>query len=120
MPNTASGWPYPASTATPDGPRDIKALADALEDRAAPRIQAGRSVVSVSAAASGTAVNQVFPVPFAVIPRVVATVAIAGSAMWAVCTDVVTTSQMAIRVRHIDGTSSTASVTVDWIAMDPS
>jgi hypothetical protein len=120
MPTTANGWPYPATTAPPNVPADIQALAAAVEDRLPPRLQCGRSTVSVSAAISGTAVNQIFPVPFTVIPRVVATVSGASSAMWAVATDAVSTTQMAVRVRHIDGTSTTASVLVDWIAMDPS
>lgn len=76
MPNTSTGLPYPAETDTPDVPRDVGALAGALDDRAVwastitqvpdangginvPHglgVAPGVAVVSVRAGASGNAV----------------------------------------------------------------
>jgi hypothetical protein len=78
MPNTPNGWPYPADTATPDVPRDIKALADKL-DAVAPTAQAA-GLASVPANASGatSTVAVTFPVGRFTVPPIV-TVSLYGS-----------------------------------------
>lgn len=56
MPNTTNGYPYPASTDTPDVPRDVQALAQAVDDKlaTAPSLRVYRNG-AVTALVSGTA-----------------------------------------------------------------
>jgi hypothetical protein len=61
MPNTTKGWPYPASTDTPDVPRDMKALADKA-DASLPFAVAAGTVTHTAASAAQTTVAVTFPV----------------------------------------------------------
>jgi hypothetical protein len=78
MPNTTNGWPYPADTATPDVPRDIKALADRLDAVAPMAMAAGVAAVPANATNPQSTVAVTFPVGrFTVAPIVV--VSLVGS-----------------------------------------
>ena len=114
MPNTASGIPYPAETATPDVPRDIKALADHLDARL-PQAQAtGALSVPVSNAVAGTAAVT-FPVGrFTATPIVV--VSTSGTTVWVAMSSGATASGFTATARNVDGTAATANPSVNWIA----
>lgn len=118
MPNTASGIPYPADTATPDVPRDIKAMADHLEDRLPYRDASGAVTVPVSNAASAT-LAVTFPVGlFTAAPQVV--VSTSGTSNWVAMTASPTASGFTATVRHVDNTvTASASPSVNWYARQP-
>lgn len=78
MPNTQNGWPYPASTATPDPPRDIKALADRLDAVLPAAMAAGLAAVPANATGPTSTVAVTFPVGRFTVPPIVV-VSLVGS-----------------------------------------
>jgi hypothetical protein len=78
MPNTPNGWPYPASTATPDVPRDIKAVADKLDAVLPTAMAAGLATVPANATNPQSTVAVTFPVGRFTQPPIV-TVSLMGS-----------------------------------------
>lgn len=119
MPDTANGLPYPASTATPDVPRDIEALATALDDTRIPgALAAGQVAVTIAnGSASGSAAVAFPGSRFGTTPRVIATVANA-SAAWAVSVSGVSAAGCTINLRHIDANTAGATVNVQWVALE--
>lgn len=116
MPTTSRGWPYPSATDVPDGPDALQDLAVKAE-AAVPLFATGTSTVVVTAATSGNLTGIALPASrFPAAPKIVATVR-GSAAAWGVATDTVTASSFTLRVRHIDGTSTTSNVVVDWVAI---
>lgn len=116
MPSTSRGFPYPSSTDVPDGPGALEDLADACDSKV-PLVATGTSNVSVSSSSQGNLTGIALPASrFPAAPKIMCTVR-GSSAAWAVATDSVTASTFTIRVRHVDGTSTTATVVVDWVAI---
>ncbi len=74
MPSTASGWPYPTSTDTPDVVRDITAVANALEGRAPYKVLHGITAVTPNLAAGTglTLTGDLIPGGFTQIPDLIA------------------------------------------------
>jgi hypothetical protein len=114
MPSTASGLPYPTSTDTPDVPRDIKALADALEARLPRASWSGQLSVPVSAANNATAAVTFPAGKFTAAPNVV--VSTSGTSFWAAFSSGITASGFTATVRHIDATVATATPSVHYTA----
>lgn len=114
MPTTASGLPYPADTQTPDVPRDIKALADELEDRLVRAQHVGAVTVSVSNAVSAN-VAVTFPAgKFTGTPIVV--VSTSGTTVWVAMSSGSTANGFTATARNVDGASATATPSVNYIA----
>jgi hypothetical protein len=78
-------------------------------------VQSDDSTVSVSASTNGN-VNVTFKRAFSKIPKVIVVVTGGYSAYHAVTSNVTTTG-FTITVRHVDGTSATFNVPVDWLAI---
>ena len=115
MPTTASGLPYPSSTDTPDVPRDVKALADALEARLQRNVYSGAVTVPVSNASTAS-VAVTFPAGrFSAAPHVV--VSTSGTSFWCAFSASPTATGFTASVRHIDGTvTASASPSVTYYA----
>jgi hypothetical protein len=115
MPQTATGWPYPSETDTPDVPRDIKALADALEARVARAVLTGNTPVPVTSAASATAAVTFPAGKFTATPVIV--VSTSGTSFWCAFTSTASVNGFTATVRHIDATvTPSATPTVAWNA----
>lgn len=105
------GLPYPAPSDPPDGATQIQALAEAVEAA----VQAG--VVTVAATSSITGSQPVtFPAAFSGLPVVVASCVSAGGIWNAAVTNLSPTGFDAV-IRNVDGTPSSASINVQWIAV---
>lgn len=117
MPTTSiQGLPYPASTDTPDVPRDIGALADALDGGVVKRIWAGSVSVTATASSTGTA-PVTFPAGlFTTPPKVL--VQTQATAVWVgIVSSSVTTTGCTVGILHNTGASATATVTVNVLAV---
>ena len=114
MPQTASGWPYPSETDTPDVPRDIKAVADALEARVARATLTGNVPVPVTSATNATAAVTFPAGKFTTTPVVV--VSTSGTSFWCAFAAGQSANGFTATVRHIDATVATATPTVAWHA----
>jgi hypothetical protein len=87
------------------------------DDRSAGVIARGRVSVTASAAISGTAAVT-FPAGlFTTGPRVVAS-AVGSSVYVAYMPGAATSSGVTIGIRHMDATATTATISVDWIAVE--
>lgn len=114
MANTAHGFPYPVSTATPDVPRDVKALADAVEASYV-EVAHGSAAVTISASAAGT-VAVTFPVGrFTAVPTLTATCV--GTSQYVAMTSTPTATGATLTARQVDNASASTTVTVAWIAV---
>lgn len=121
MPSTAKGYPYPASTDTPDVPRDVKALADKVE-ALVPRIATGTAQVPANAAAASSTVAITFPAgEFTAPPVVVGTMqaATGGLIKCSVRIAAVSATGATVYLSNTDGTVNVAGGPVAWIAMQP-
>lgn len=121
MPNTAKGLPYPsASDPVANGDDAIKALAEAVDDKAG--MVSGSVNVTATASASGVQAV-VFPVgAFTAPPKVVVTVtaAISGSvSTWYAIALNVTAAGFNATIIMKTGAAASAQITVDWIAVGP-
>ena len=90
----------------------IDALETSLRAWVAGRTRAGQAAVSLAAASTGT-VDVTFSTPFDSVPRVVAT---SASALYYATVHSISTSGCVIRVRHVEGTTATTTVSTQWIA----
>lgn len=115
MPSTASGLPYPTSTDTPDVPRDIKALADALEARLPRASYAGALSVPVSNAVSATAAVTFPAGRFTAVPIVV--VSTSGTSVWVAMSSGASANGFTATVRQVDNAAATATPSVNWTAI---
>ena len=117
MPTTAKGTPYPATTDTPDVPRDIQALAVNLDTRVPTKTQRGTTVVALAAASSGSTAI-VFASAFVGVPIVTLTKRSGSTVAYPLIPQVtaLTNAGMTITLAHAAGTNVTISPTVDWIA----
>lgn len=119
MPTTPDGWPYPSTNDTPDVPRDIGALATAIDQRLPARMVTGQASVAMSNASTGS-VAVTFPAgSFSAAPRVVVTVDSAAGAAGALIARVfsVTATGFTIGLTQAAGTPVTVTVPVEWIAV---
>lgn len=114
--NTAHGYPYPVGTdRVTDGDDAIKNLANAVESKL--RVSAAGSVsVTATSSASGSA-NVTFPAGRFVNPPLVVCSPV-GATAWYAAAGSVTASGVTINIVQRDGTAATATVTVNWIAIE--
>ena len=112
--STALGFRVPDdSDPFADGATATRNLGEDVNDKVG-LLASGSVVVSLVAAATGTAAV-VFPVGrFAAAPRVVATPQ--ASTLYAASVSAVTAAGCNITLRHLDSTVGTVDVTVSWIA----
>lgn len=114
MPTTASGLPYPADTETPDVPRDIKKLADELEDRLPAAQHSAAITVTVTSADSGTAAVTFPAGKFTAAPIVV--VSTSGTSQWVAMSASATATGFVATARHVDKLVTSGSPSVNYIA----
>jgi H-type lectin domain. len=119
MGTTAKGLPYPEpGDPVADGDDAIKALAEAVDDKAG--MVSGSVNVTATAAATATAAV-VFPVgAFTAAPKVLVTSvnAISGSqTAWYTMANSVTSTGFNAVIAHRDGTATNAQITVHWLAV---
>jgi len=119
MATTTKGWPYPVSTDTPDVPRDVKAVADALDSRLPYAMSAQTVNVTLTAAASGTATVTWPTSRFTLAPIVTATkVSASGSATGSIVqVTAVSSTSATIGVYTASGGNATFTIAVNVIAM---
>ena len=105
--------PYPDGTDSPDVAGDLAALVAALD--AKPIVASGTVTFTLSSANNSTE-PILFPSGrFTAAPRVVAVQR--GTGQWNCASGSVTSTGADLTVRHIDGTNTTGSVIVDWVAV---
>lgn len=120
MSTTAKGTPYPASTDTPDVPRDIEALADNIDERVPRKRQVGEQAITISASNTGTAAVT-FPEAFDNVPMVILTKRYTAGAVTkchvSILGSVSATGFTAIAATG-DGSSVSGTVYCAWVATD--
>lgn len=117
MPTTTTlGYPVPLdSDPVADGATATRNLGQAVDDKIGVAAR-GISTVVVTASTVGTLAVD-FPVGrFTSAPAVVATGV--GSSVWMAYIQAITASGFTLGVRQVQGTSTTANVAVNWIALE--
>lgn len=111
---TTLGYPYPVGTdRLMDGDDAIKALAEKV-DSSLGVTAAGTTNVSTTNSATGTTVVTLPAGRFATGPRIACN--IRDSTTFIIGTGPVSASSFTVTIRHYQGTLTTATVAVEWIA----
>lgn len=113
MPSTSKGYPYPAATDVPDVPADIQSLADAINAGLPRKVQVGSFTMSITASTTGTA-SPTFGSAFTGTPTIICQTA---NNAYTLSVASPSTTGFTCNARHIDGTSTTTSFTVYYIAI---
>lgn len=119
MPTTTlRALPYPASTDTPDVPRDIGALAAALDKGVFTELASGVATITITGSASGTVVVNLPAGRFTAAPQVLLTNqgGTGASACYVMVSAGPTTASFTAYAAHRDGTSGNYTVNVSWLA----
>lgn len=116
MPSTTTrGFRYPLdSDPVSDGAAAVRNLADDVNAKVG-AVAAGSAIVPVNASTTGTA-DVTFPAGrFSSAPRMTASPV--GTSVYQVYLSAITATQATLTVRRFDNASSTANVTINWIAV---
>lgn len=117
MPSTTTrGFRYPLdSDPVSDGAAAVRNLADDVNSKVG-AIARGTSTVTVTASTIGTAAVSFPAGRFTAAPAVVATGN--NSSVWMAYVQAVTKDRFTLGVRQVQGTSTSATVSVHWIAVE--